>query len=193
MMARDGGKDFRVEVRVKSARILRAIAARGFKSVAEFARANGLEYTGLCRFIRMEAPPVNAQSGDWSDWALGLSSALALEPEEIWPQHIRHIRANGCVSAELNLDEVSRIPAGGDYDALEAKELLDRLPPRDRTVIDAIYGTDGNGASNTHYAAAEMGISTTRIRQLEARALKRMGRWAKTAVTDANCGDSAKH
>ena len=63
-------------------------------------------------------------------------------------------------------------------EALEAQELVALLPglsDRERAVLRARYGLDGEEAESLRAVAARLGVSAERVRQIERRAWARRG------------------
>ena len=65
---------------------------------------------------------------------------------------------------------------GPDVDPSSVAALLDELSPRQREVIERRFGLAGHDAASHEAVAAALGITRSRVRQLESDALRRMHR-----------------
>lgn len=173
--------DFSVKITVRNARILRAMRAAGYTSQADLARAMGKKSCSIVNgFAAFRVSPL-LSDGSWSEMAMDLSSMLHVEPEELWPEALRSIRWNrNSREVLLGSDEASQIeaPRTAEVDKVALSKLLSVLPARQRQVIDARFGLDGQGERTLEEVAKEMGVTRERIRQREAKAIRVMTNWA---------------
>lgn len=167
--------DFRVEIKVKNGRLYRAIRGAGFSTVAAFCNAFGLRQGAVGALLGMKISPLRKDRSDWTKTAYDLSSALHLEPEELWPAHMRHLTANGDVVCEMNLADLAALPQSGSFDTTDLPKLLAALPDRPRRMIEARY-LQGDTLTDV---ARDNGVTVERIRQIEHKALRRMREKAK--------------
>lgn len=82
--------DFSVKITVRNGRLLRAIRAK-YGSSAQMCRMCGIPVPALSALLTMRKSPILA-SGEWSSTAFDISSALDMEPEELWPSHVARIK-----------------------------------------------------------------------------------------------------
>ena len=167
--------DFSVKITVRNARILRAMRAAGYTSQAELSRAMGKACSSVNGFAAFRISPL-LSDGSWSEMAMDLSSMLHVEPEELWPDALRSIRwSRNSREVLLGSDEARQIEARtAEVDKVALSKLISILSPRERRVIDARFGLDGQGEGTLEEIAKEMGVTRERIRQREARAIRKM-------------------
>jgi len=67
--------------------------------------------------------------------------------------------------------------------------LLDRLPPRQRQIVAAYYGLDGDGEQTLRQIATPAGVSREDIRHHKACALRRLARLLRQEHASASSGD----
>ena len=127
----------------------------------------------------MRRAPKNKITGEWLDDAFTLSSALRLEPEELWTeaQSNMALRNN---TREINMDEeqVKQLATDGGVEQLvlqnERVKALSKslitLSPREEYVIRRRFFDDDELAD----VAQGIGASPERVRQIEAKALRKL-------------------
>jgi DNA-directed RNA polymerase sigma subunit (sigma70/sigma32) len=167
--------DFAVKITVRSARLLRAMKAAGYKSQAELARAMGVSINHINGYFTFRLSPL--ANGDWSSLAMDISSMLHVEPEDLWPEHLRHVRMKkNSREISMTADEVQAIAAPKEFeiDRVGLGRMLGQLAPRERKVLELRYGLDGGGERTFAEIAEEFDRSEERIRQIEAKALRRL-------------------
>ena len=131
-------KDFSVKITVKNNRILAAMNARGIKTFAELARLSLCRGDRLGQLISFQLSP--QAYGDWSDLAYNVSSALHVEPEELWPAHMKYLKSNkNVVILELDSEELSQIsaPQEARIDQKELQEWIGHLDPQKQRLLKA--------------------------------------------------------
>jgi hypothetical protein len=181
--------DFRVKVTVRNNRILRAIEALGFKSNKQFADAHQLCYQRISDSIGFRLRPIT--DGEWTEFAFSLSSALRCEPEDLWPEHMRHLKSKAR-SIEFSTDEegVRKLAAPPENyiegrDVGKLHRLIALLPERQGYVVAERFGILSREKSLEELGAA-MGVGRERVRQIEAKGLRNL----KALMTKHKFGDA---
>lgn len=193
----DSEGDFRFEVRVKNARILRAMRAAGIESAAELSRRSGVDQSFIGQVLAMKVSPlkmVNGQSiATWKDKIDRLSTALGVAPEDLFSENqkyrtLKQNKINFDVSeAEISmmLDNIeSRTPeeiAIEDEARLLVRSALEELPERASTVIRQLV-FDGHTLEEV---AAKQKVTKERIRQIEIRGFRQLKHPNRTAIRAA--------
>jgi DNA-directed RNA polymerase specialized sigma24 family protein len=83
--------EFRVEIRVRNNRIIRARERLGHKSAKAAAAALGLQYGHFCSYEAMTETPLKKDGIEWKESALQIADALFAAPEDLWPEASRKI------------------------------------------------------------------------------------------------------
>lgn len=177
--------EYEVKVSVRNALILRQMKKLGIKSQAELARIAGLEYMTVSTLIRLLRAPKNKATGDWTDAAFALSSALRVEPEELWTetQQGMALKKNSYefdaseeqiqqLSSDLNPHRIAFDSERSDY----IKKALSTLTPREEFVIRKRFF---DGETLKEVGSKIGGVQQARVRQIEAKALRKLKHPAK--------------
>ncbi len=133
-------KDFAVKITVKNNRIIQAMKRANITTFAELSRLSVIWPKTLGEIISFKMSPLIR--GDWSNYAYNISSALHCEPEELWPNHIKHLHSRkGYAELTLNSDELQNIsaPSNIQIDNNELNKLISRLSPREQKAITGIF------------------------------------------------------
>lgn len=179
-------KDFTVKVRVYNRRILAAIKKAGHKSISTFCKANSLQYQGVVELANFSRSPLSSVRLDgWSEVAAQLSTALSLEPEDLWPEHLAKIKKRqGCVEFDVDADEISSLQHDRKYfDVAAMNKLMKGLTGREMTVLSHHFGFVEDGTLDS--IGKMLGVQRERVRQIETKALRKMKRNAEINHIDS--------
>lgn len=164
--------DFAVKITVRNNRILKAIRALGYESVAKFCRECGVGYQRTIDALGFKARVI--AFGEWNEFAFDLSSALHCEPEDLWPEHMRHLKATKN-SIEFSTNEAGvralAAPVETVADVRLIHNLVANLPERQGYILASRVGILGP-EKTLEELALEQGVGRERIRQIEAKALR---------------------
>jgi DNA-directed RNA polymerase sigma subunit (sigma70/sigma32) len=171
--------EYAVKITVRNALILRRMKAVGVKSQTELAKLAGMPLTTLNALITLRQAPKNKITGDWSDAAFALSSALQVEPEELWTE-AQSSMALDRNSYETSMDEegVRRLASGEGADRLaldsERRRALtasmQTLRAREEYVLRRRFYDD----DTLDTIAKDMDLTPDRVRVIEATAVRRL-------------------
>lgn len=166
-------KDFSIKVTVRNGRLLNAIR-ENYDSVAAFSRALGRNVNSVNKLVTMKDKPFKLKG--WTELALDVAAFLRRDPEDLWPEYMREVQLQRC-TAELTADlhEVQAIQNSTSPEKqiaqLDAVKLLaEALTPRELKVIKCRF-VDQLSLEET---GKKLGVSSERMRQLEAKALRKM-------------------
>ena len=171
--------EYAVKISIRNGLILRRMKELGIKSQMALVKLSGLGVHEVNSLICMRRAPKNKITGEWLDDAYTLSSALRLEPEELWTeaQSNMALRNN---TREINMDEeqVKQLATDGGVEQLvlqnERVKALSKslitLSPREEYVIRRRFFDDDELAD----VAQGIGASPERVRQIEAKALRKL-------------------
>lgn len=165
--------DYELQIKVRNARLRRAIAALGYKSTGKFCRDMGLSPTIVSGLLTMRLSPLSKSTGDWNTAALDVSAAVRTDPELIWPEHMRRKLARNSWTVGIDSEEAllatDALPEIEDLRASKVvREEIERLKPKVRSVIIGRY-YDG---LTYEELAKERGVSRERMRQTELKGLR---------------------
>lgn len=179
------GKDYIVQVKIKNGPLLRALRNSKFKTAKALADAAGCTYQVLIDYLALRRAPIGRR-GQWSENAILIAGALKLPPDCLWPeQHLEKALKRARGEVEMSADEIKQIVApeesrNAEQMLIENQEgrilhelLARRLSPREERVIRQRFGFDGE-PKTLEEVAQEQGVNKERIRQIEARAIRRL-------------------
>ena len=188
--------DYRVQIKVRNGRLLRAIEMAGHQPGQIFAREVGISYTGhLLPYLNLKCTPFD-ENGDIRPCAEMLCVFLNCLPDELWSEEQRYLLVTNAAEIELSAASVHELlssPSGcaDPLSLLEKQQaaqavdaLLDTLTPREAEVLRLRYGIDGEPMT-LEDIAKPMGYTRERVRQVEAKALRKLRAPARqTALMD---------
>ena len=167
--------DYAVKVTVRNGRILSLMKKEGFETLTALATAAGVSYTYLVDTVGLKRKPLG-KGGDWTDAALKISIALKVPPEDLWSDAQQDMKLEQN-STEVFMDEaqVAGILSGHDMSRAIAMKndvlaAIGHLRPREQQVIKGRFLED----KSLEEVGAEMQVGRERIRQIEAKALRKM-------------------
>lgn len=168
--------EYLVKVTIRNNLIVRRMKALGIKSQLELAKRAGLSYVTVSELIRMRRRPVSTLTGEWLDAAFALSSALHVEPEDLWTEKQRGIVLESN-SREVGMSEetVMQLASGAqlEYNVLASKmltEAMETLSPREHDILHRRF-FDGETLKEI---GDRQGVTVESIRRVERRALRKM-------------------
>ena len=188
-------KDIRMEVRFKNNLILKKLASRGIKSVAELCRkmkAPESFKVFVHNIINMQMAPIT-KKGVWRKQVKDLCSFLECSPEELFSlEQIDLVLSKNKAVVEMSFESIrnvleqqhSEMPALEDVVGREqlrqlvSQILTTHLSPRDQLIIKNRFGFDDKEEQSLDEIGNTLGISRARVQQLEARAFRKLRRLA---------------
>ena len=180
-------KDYRVTVRVRNNNILKLIEGKGI-SGTEVAKDIGMAYSTLSRYIQLRESPITAQ-GTVKQSAQRLCDYFGMLVEEVWSlEQLTPIECN-IKEVEFSYQELTRLENISDpILSLENDQLkeqmdvsLDKLDPREAMVLRLRFGLEGD-VHTTKEIGDMLGITSTRIGQIEAKALRKLRHPSRSEV-----------
>ena len=166
-------EDFNIKISVRNGRLLKAIRAR-YDSVADLARKCHLHQTRVNSLVTMTVKPFNKNG--WTDLALDVAAMVGKEPEDLWPDHLRELKLiKSTAEMEVDLDSVKQLIQDGTSEKSLSQisaisKLSENLTPRERQCM-AMRWALGHTLDET---ARVFGVTRERVRQVEAKAIRKM-------------------
>lgn len=178
-------KDYRVTVRVRNNNILKLIEGKGV-SGTEVAKEIGMAYSTLSRYIQLRESPITAQ-GTVKQSAQRLCDYFGMMVEEVWSlEQLTPIECN-IKEVEFSYQELTRLEnisnpilsLANDQLKEQMDVSLDKLDPREAMVLR--FGLEGD-VHTTKEIGDMLGITSTRIGQIEAKALRKLRHPSRSGV-----------
>lgn len=176
--------EYRIEIKVRNNWLLKQIESRGYRSVYDFCVKNKLSLNMVSRYASLKVAPIGA-NGEWKPSFIKIAKALKCEPRDICPpQHLEQALKKNTAKLEVGVKDLALFIEQAttpevylEYDdtARLISESLKTLPPKEERVLRLRYGLMPDGQERTLREVGEMfGVGGQRIRQIEARALRRL-------------------
>ena len=166
---------FRIEIRVRNNRIIRARERLGHASGSAAAKALGIPYHSWVNYESLKETPLN-ESGGWKESALSVADALFVAPEDLWPDEALRITKTR-VTIEASFEQMTRafgetpetrMLVQGDRKTLEvALAKLNKVETD--VVLRSVVGDE-----ELSQIAASWDLSRARIGQIRNRALAKL-------------------
>ena len=193
-------KDYRVTVKVRNNRILRAIADAGGEPGGKWCAENGLQYGPVNDLINMTKGPLS-KTGEICQVAQKLCDVLNKIPEDLWSNSQLYPLERNQSDVEMDRLEIDRLLPQAeeqsylpDFSGLENEEIslvvdkvLSSLTERQECVIRMRYCQE----MTISEVAKAQGCSRERIRQIEAIALRKLRHPLRSGVL-IDCVDDVK-
>ena len=174
--------DYRVEVRVRNANILRLMEERGIESVSELCRNAGTSNATFGDVINLKKAPVD-RKGEWIPCVLKVCEYLFVMPADLFSQEQMTPLKTNKGTVDLGFEDISRMlddPTQDPSLGLERQDIvgavgtaLEKLTEREQKVINLRFGIGGE-EHNLKEIADIFELSCTRVMQIEAKALRKL-------------------
>lgn len=186
--------DYRVKISVSNARIRRAMEAAGYTSVLQMCRVKNLSINDTFNLVNMKASPLN-KKGEWRLCVLKLADALYSLPDDLFSEQQKILMLKTSTGTkdvtEAELVRISeqyvwdnRLEDMQDNEGVrqiaheQAENLIKQamdatLTPREKQVLNMRFGMHG-ATKSFDETAKELDVSRERIRQIEAKALRKL-------------------
>jgi len=182
-------EEYRLKVTVKNNLILSAIENMGYTNLSKFCKDGYMSLAKLYDLINLRMAPINAD-GEFTKIAKNLMEVLGACPSDLWTEEqlTLKLRSNH-VTKNLSKERVEAyLSSGNSRLVLEnpanrvekedevkiVNDIVDSLTPREAKILRLRYGLDGSEEQSLSEVGSHYDITQERVRQLEARALRKM-------------------
>jgi len=176
---------YRVEMRVRNNRIIRARELLGYTTAASAAEALKVNYHDLVSFESFAKSPLQRNGGEWKGSALRVADALFSDPEDLWPAESRNLaRVRASFEAtseqlrEIGFSAEKRMILQDDGNILQ--QAMKSLKPRTREILMLRVG---EGLELHEVGKAHGGIGRERVRQIVMQAERELGEAMQKLMT----------
>jgi RNA polymerase sigma factor (sigma-70 family) len=177
----EGEGDYRVVVKVKNARLLRAMERAGVRNQSELARLANASLHAVGQLANLTTEGMR-KNGEWRKVVMDVSAALRCMPEDIVPDAHRYLAlTKNVASFDTDIEEVAALLDGRSSDLERLTDLkitigrsLAMLSPRERDLLERRFGLDGAGEESFEEIAETLGVSAPRVRQIVDRAISKL-------------------
>lgn len=195
-------KDYRVTVKVRNNRLLSAMERAGYPTAAALSRALGGrnrqgEIGGLLAMTKSPKRQFGKNAGEWGALVVDICVVLRAMPDDLFNEEQQRTVAKNVAEFEMCDAEVAALIAPTETDPVEVLSLDDKraaiagclatLSDRESEVLRRHYGIDGEEES-LEQIGRSLDLSTERIRQIEARALRKMRQPSRAKPLQDVCG-----
>ena len=200
-------KDYRVTVKVRNNRLLKAIEESGGVTGQKWCDENGLRYGIVNNLINMTASPLSAK-GTLSPEANRLCEVLNKLPEDLWSSEQLYPLEKNFSEMEMDYSQISDLMIGGqpayieDFTELQQEQtkkllsdVLSTLTQREREIIRMRYEDEISYSD----IAKHFEVTVPRIRQIEDKAMRKLRSPARAGILidamdfDVDAQDRAKY
>jgi len=176
-------KDFNVVVKVRNNKLLTAMRAAGYDSVQSLSRATGIYAIALYDYLNLKTPAM--QGGEFNHKVKKLAEFLNVNPFDLFPfQFLEDSLQKNTIERDYDEAEVKCLigteetnpevlAISSERDAV-LTEIIGTLTPREERVIRMRFGLGGGDTYTYEEAGKVFGITRERIRQIEAKAIRKM-------------------
>ena len=185
--------DYRVTVKVRNNRILKAIESAGGAPGQKWCDGNGLNYQQVNDLINMKISPLTS-AGDMREVSSRLCDVVNCLPEDLWSNEQLYPLERNLSEIEMSLEGVLDLLSEShessylhDFSSVEKEQqsaLIDKamamLTSREESVLRMRFYED----MTLEQVGKVLGVTRERIRGIEAKALRKMRvkGWLKEAV-----------
>jgi len=183
--------DYYATLRIQQGRLKAAMQERGIKTAAELSRISGVSQGSIGRLLNFKISS-RCKHGEWRDITLAICKTLGSEPGDIFPEQLEHEIPTNRISsfvesAQLSGASFRQLGPSEECERAEASqiidEVLDTLTVRECMMLKSrVYNK-----MTLEDIATEAGLSRERIRQIEAKAFRKMRHPARLAKLDGLC------
>lgn len=189
--------DYRVELRIRNARLLRMMGQRGISTIAELSRLSGISQTELGKLGAFKKPAF-LKNGTLGATCERLLAFFKCELADILPeQHFEQALLSNKVEIELSVAEITGLIAAQPVSdetpeitfrrteaVVNLENLINEFSERERRVLCKRFGVFGHDQMTCEEIGQEEGVSKGRVAQIEAHAIRKLRRPDRLKLID---------
>lgn len=173
--------DYRVNLKIRNANLLRAIEGSGNVSGQIFCEKVGISYPALFKYVNLLRSPIYDGSDKLKPDALKLCKYLNKLPEELWSlEQLTPIEKNN-FEAEVSFSQMQQLTSSSNPERSISREqaidafdnVISTLTSREQKVLNLRFGIDGEKLT-LDGIAKKFDVTRARVRQIEQKALKKL-------------------
>ena len=175
-------EDYKIQLKVQNGHLFRMMESRGLKNIAELSKATGIGNGELGKIANLKKGVYNKQTGKLTSACEKLCDFFFCDITDIVPeQHIINPLINSVTEKYVTKYELAALEIDStnpslmiDKDLISVESILEKSPlsERQQRVIKGRF-EDGKTYSQI---GADLDITSTRVRQIEDNALRKMRR-----------------
>ena len=197
-------KDYRVEVKVKNNYLFKLMESYGLSNAAELSRASGLAQTDIGKLLNLKVPAFT-KTGKPTAATQILCDFFTCSVDDLFPpQHINDPLQINSSAIEANMAELtsSNLLAGGtdplqilsNDDAADlVAAAVGKLTSREKTIVDARFGLNGEEEKTFVQIGKELNLSSNRVRQIEQKAIRKLRTNPTASLAYAHSDEAGEH
>jgi RNA polymerase sigma factor (sigma-70 family) len=168
-----GGGDYAVTVKVRNGRILSRMRELGIRNASDLAARSKVGPTEVGLILNMKKPPT-VRGGDYAEAVYRIAAVLRCSPDELFTDRQKFgALAHNETTVFMAEEQVEALMYDSAEDStwakIEAQRLLGILPPRTKFIVEQRL----DGASFDEIGE-ELNVTPQRVRQIEAKAIRKM-------------------
>lgn len=184
-------KDYEITVKIRNNHLLRAIRNAGYKNMNQFCKACNISPAQVQAYAGLKMSPLRIYDNGrevWRQSILDIADALYTVPENLFPiQHIRKCLPKNQTTIETSIADIEFLLEQRDLTTeklvesselrLKVRHAISTLTPREQDIINRkFFSNETNAKVGKNARLDGEDLSVERVRQIEARAVRRIGR-----------------
>ena len=170
--------DYYAILKLQQGRLKAAMLVMGITTATELSKRSGVGMGTIGKLLNFRMSP-RQKNGQWRSVTLAVSRTLGSEPSDLFPEHLDHEIATNAITGyveQSQLAGVERRQLTPAEDIIEdelldtVQEVLDTLTEQEQGVIRSRFWE----RKMLDVVGREQGVSRSRIRQIEAKALRKL-------------------
>lgn len=173
-------KDYRIEIKVKNNLLFKEIESTGY-SILKFCKKYKIAYQSTLELIGMKKPAI-LKCGKFRKCAIDISTALGVHPEFLFNDEMKYFGfEKNTAFIEMDNEEVQGLLSNSCSDQYlinhskdMINDVLSNLGARQRSVINHLFGLNGERVHTLTECENIFDVTKERIRQIKLQAMRIM-------------------